>query len=152
MRFFGSCITPNRLDGLHDEPHVGRPREIMDEQVEEIVAQTLETTPEGRTHWSTRRMAKRRGSVGRIWRAHRLKPHIVLGFKLSNDPQFIAKVLDIVGLNMNPPDHAVVLSMDEKLQIQALERAQPILPLDLGMPERQTTVAFGTKNWTCSPP
>ena len=87
-------------------------------------------------------MAKKAGishsTVGRIWRAHGLKPHIVRGFKLSNDPQFIEKVEDIVGLYMNPPDHAVVYALDEKPQIQALERAQPILPMDLGMPERQT--------------
>ena len=131
-----------RLDGLHDEPRVGGPRKITDEQIEAIVVQTLETTPKGRTHWSTRKMAAKAGishsSVGRIWQAHGLKPHIVRGFKLSNDPQFIAKVRDIVGLYMNPPDHAVVFSFDEKPQIQALERAQPILPMDLGMPERQT--------------
>ena len=131
-----------RLDGLYDEPRVGGPRKITDEQVEAIVVQTLETTPKGRTHWSTRKMAKSAGisssSVSRIWRAHGLKPHIVRGFKLSNDPQFTDKVRDIVGLYMNPPDHAVVFSFDEKPQIQALERAQPILPMDLGMPERQT--------------
>jgi transposase len=135
-------FAERRLEGLYDEPRVGRPREITDEQVEAIVVQTLETTPKGRTHWSTRKMAEKAGishsSVGRIWRAHGLKPHIVRGFKLSNDPQFIAKVRDIVGLYMNPPEHAVVFSFDEKPQIQALERAQPILPMDLGMPERQT--------------
>ena len=127
-------FADRRLEGLYDEPRVGRPREITDEQVEEVVVQTLETTPKGRTHWSTRKMAKKAGishsSVGRIWRAHGLKPHIVRGFKLSNDPQFIEKVRDIVGLYMNPPDHAVVFSFDEKPQIQALERAQPILPMD----------------------
>jgi transposase len=131
-----------RLDGLYDEPRVGGPRKITDEQVEAIVVQTLETTPKGRTHWSTRKMAERAGisssSVSRIWRANGLKPHIVRGFKLSNDPQFIPKVRDIVGLYMNPPEHAVVFSFDEKPQIQALQRAQPILPMDLGMPERQT--------------
>lgn len=135
-------FAKDRLDGLYDEPRVGGPRKITDEQVEAIVVQTLETTPKGRTHWSTRKMAAKAGishsSVGRIWQAHGLKPHIVRGFKLSNDPQFIAKVRDVVGLYMNPPDHAVVFSFDEKPQIQALERAQPILPMDLGMPERQT--------------
>lgn len=135
-------FAERRLDGLYDEPRVGAPRKITDEEVEAIVVQTLETTPEGRTHWSTRKMAEKAGvshsSVGRIWRAHGLKPHIVRGFKLSNDPQFIEKVRDIVGLYMNPPDHAVVFSFDEKPQIQALERAQPVLPMDLGMPERQT--------------
>jgi transposase len=135
-------FVEQRLDGLYDEPRVGAPRSISDEKVEEIVVQTLATTPRGRTHWSTRRMAKNAGisfsSVGRIWRANGLKPHIVRGFKLSNDPQFIEKVRDVVGLYMNPPDNAVVFSFDEKPQIQALERAQPILPMDLGMPERQT--------------
>lgn len=135
-------FVERRLDGLCDEPRVGAPRSISDEDVERIVVETLETTPKGCTHWSTRKMAKKAGisksSVGRIWRAHGLKPHIVRGFKLSNDPQFIEKVRDIVGLYMNPPDHAVVFSLDEKPQIQALERAQPVLPLDLGMPERQT--------------
>lgn len=135
-------FAESRLEGLYDEPRVGGPRKITDEQVEAIVVRTLETTPKGRTHWSTRKMARKVGisssSVGRIWRAHGLKPHIVRGFKLSNDPQFIEKVRDIVGLYMNPPDRAVVFSFDEKPQIQALERAQPILPMDLGMPERQT--------------
>ena len=130
------------LDGLYDEPRVGAPRSINDEAVERVVVNTLETLPKGRTHWSTRRMAKKAGispaSVGRIWRANGLKPHIVRGFKLSNDPQFIEKVRDVVGLYMNPPDNAMVFSFDEKPQIQALERAQPILPMDLGMPERQT--------------
>ncbi len=135
-------FAERRLEGLYDEPRPGAPRTITDEDVERIVVETLETTPKGRTHWSTRKMAKKVGvspsSVGRIWRAHGLKPHIVRGFKLSNDPQFIDKVRDIVGLYMNPPDHAVVFCFDEKPQIQALERAQPILPMDLGMPERQT--------------
>lgn len=130
------------MDGLFDEPRVGRPRKITDEQVEQVVVRTLEEKPKGRTHWSTRQMAERAGlshsTVGRIWQAHGLKPHIVRGFKLSNDPQFIPKVRDIVGLYMNPPDHAVVFSFDEKSQVQALERGQPILPMDIGMPERQT--------------
>jgi transposase len=135
-------FAEERLDGLYDEPRVGGPRKITDEQIEAIVVQTLETTPKGRTHWSTRKMAERAGishsSVGRIWQAHGLKPHIVRGFKLSNDPQFIEKVRDVVGLYMNPPEHAVVFAFDEKPQIQALQRAQPILPMDLGMPERRT--------------
>ena len=135
-------FVERRLDGLYDEPRVGAPRSITDEKVEEIVIQTLETTPIGRTHWSTRKMAEKAGisraSVSRIWRANGLKPHIVRGFKLSNDPQFIEKMHDVVGLYMNPPDNAVVFSFDEKPQIQALERAQPILPMDIGMPERQT--------------
>lgn len=135
-------FAEHRLEGLYDEPRPGAPRSINDADVEKIVVETLETTPKGRTHWSTRKMAEKAGvspsSVGRIWRAHGLKPHIVRGFKLSNDPQFIDKVRDLVGLYMNPPDHAVVFCFDEKPQIQALERAQPILPMDLGMPERQT--------------
>ncbi len=135
-------FVEHRLEGLYDEPRVGAKRTITDAKVEEIVVQTLETTPKGCTHWSTRKMASNAGisksSVGRIWRAHGLKPHIVRGFKLSNDPQFIEKVRDIVGLYMSPPDNAVVYSFDEKPQIQALERAQPVLPMDLGMPERQT--------------
>lgn len=104
--------------------------------------QTLESKPKGRTHWSTRKMAEKAGvshsTVGRIWRTFGLQPHIVRGFKLSDDPLFIEKVRDIVGLYMNPPEHTVVFSFDEKPQIQALERAQPILPMDFGMPERQT--------------
>lgn len=135
-------FAKDRLDGLYDEPRVGGPRKITDAQVEAIVVETLETTPKGRTHWTTRKMAQKAGishsSVGRIWQAHGLKPHIVRGFKLSNDPQFIAKVRDVVGLYMNPPEHAVVFAFDEKPQIQALERAQPVLPMDLGVPERQT--------------
>lgn len=135
-------FVDSRLEGLYDEPRVGGPRKITDDKVEEVVVQTLETTPKACTHWSTRKMAANTGisksSVGRIWRAHGLKPHIVRGFKLSNDPQFIEKVRDIVGLYMSPPDHAAVFSFDEKPQVQALERAQPILPMDLGMPERQT--------------
>lgn len=142
VRTWRRRFAEHRLEGLLDEPRVGMPRTITDEQVEEIVVQTLESTPKGRTHWSTRKMAMKAGishsSVGRIWRAHGLKPHIVRGFKLSNDPQFIEKVRDIVGLYMSPPNNAVVYSFDEKPQIQALERAQPVLPMDLGMPERQT--------------
>jgi transposase len=131
-----------RLEGLLDEPRPGAPRKYTDEDVEKVVVQTLEAKPKGRTHWSTRSMAKAAGmspaTVGRIWRALRLQPHIVRGFKISNDPQFVEKVRDVVGLYVNPPEHAVVFAVDEKPQLQALERAQPILPMDLGMPERQT--------------
>jgi transposase len=131
-----------RLDGLYDEPRVGAPRSISDDDVEALIVKTLESSPKGRTHWSTRTMAAHIGmshsSVGRVWRAFGLKPHIVRSFKLSSDPQFVAKVRDIVGLYMNPPERAVVFSFDEKSQIQALERAQPILPMDIGDPERQT--------------
>ena len=131
-----------RLEGLLDEPRPGAPRKYTDDDVEEVVVQTLEAKPKGRTHWSTRSMAKAAGmspaTVGRIWRAFQLQPHIVRGFKISNDPQFVEKVRDIVGLYVNPPEHAVVFAVDEKPQIQALERAQPILPMDIGMPELQT--------------
>lgn len=128
--------------GLYEEPRPGAPRKISDEQIEEIIVQTLESKPNGRTHWSTRKMAEKAGishsTVGRIWRTFGLQPHVVKTFKISDDPLFIEKVRDIVGLYMSPPDHAVVFSFDEKPQIQALERAQPILPMDFGRPERQT--------------
>ena len=131
-----------RVAALYDEPRPGAPRTISDDAVERIVVQTLEAKPKGRTHWSTRKMAEAAGishtTVGRIWRAFGLQPHIVRTFKISDDPLFIEKVRDVVGLYLNPPDHAVVFSVDEKPQVQALERAQPILPMDLGMPERQT--------------
>jgi transposase len=130
------------VDGLFDEPRPGAPRRISDEEVEAILVKTLETKPKGRTHWSTRKMAEEAGvshtTVGRIWRTFGLQPHVVKSFKISDDPLFIEKVRDIVGLYLNPPDHAVVLSFDEKPQIQALERAQPVLPMDFGQPERQT--------------
>ncbi len=130
------------LAGLHDEPRPGAPRAIDDEKVEEIVTRTLEETPENATHWSTREMARRVGvssaTVHRIWRAFGLQPHRSEGFQLSNDPLFVEKVRDIVGLYLNPPEHAVVLCVDEKTQIQALDRKQPILPMLPGQPERRT--------------
>jgi transposase len=130
------------FSGLYDEPRVGAPRKITDEKVEQVIVDTLEKKPEAKTHWSTRGMAKKAGisaaSVGRIWRAFGLKPHIVKNFKFSNDSQLVEKVRDVVGLYMNPPDNAVVFAYDEKSQVQALERAQPILPMDLGKPECQT--------------
>jgi len=132
----------DRLDGLYDEPRVGAPRTISDDQVEAVVVRTLETLPKGQTHWSTRTMAAKAGMshtmVGRIWRTFGLKPHISRSFKISPDPQLVEKVRDVVGLYMNPPTNAVVFSFDEKSQIQALERAQPILPMDIGQPERRT--------------
>lgn len=132
----------SRLDGLYDEPRVGGPRTISDEEVEAVIIRTLETTPKGETHWSTRGMAEKAGMshtmIGKIWRTFGLKPHISRSFKMSPDPQLVEKVRDVVGLYMNPPDNAVVFSFDEKTQIQALERAQPILPMDIGQPERQT--------------
>ena len=130
------------VDGLFDEPRPGAPRKITDEDVEAIIVKTLESRPKGRTHWSTRKMAEQAGvshtTVGRIWRTFGLQPHVVKSFKISDDPLFVEKVRDIVGLYLNPPDRAVVLSFDEKPQIQALERAQPILPMDFGQPERQS--------------
>ena len=132
----------NRLKGLVDAPRSGAPRTISDEQVEAVLTKTLEGPPKNRTHWSRRRMAKEMGigqdSVGRIWRTFGVKPHVVNGFKLSKDPMFTEKTRDLVGLYLNPPDQAIVLSVDEKSQCQALERAQPVLPLDLGKPECQT--------------
>jgi len=131
-----------RLDGMYDEPRVGAPRTIADEDVEAVIVKTLETTPPGETHWSTRSMAAHAGmshtTVGRIWRTFGLKPHVTESFKISPDPQLIEKVRDVVGLYMNPPTNAAVFSFDEKSQIQALERAQPILPMDIGQPERRT--------------
>jgi transposase len=131
-----------RLSGLYDEPRVGAPREISDDRVEAVVVKTLETKPKGRTHWSTRKMAANTGlshsTIGRIWRTFGLKPHVSRQYKLSDDPQFVAKVRDIVGLYMHPPQNAVVFAVDEKSQTQALERAQPVLPMDVGAPERQT--------------
>src|SRR5919112_4087364 len=131
-----------RLDGLYDEPRVGAPRTIADDAIEAVIVKTLETTPPGETHWSTRSMAKAAGishaMVGRIWRTFRLQPHRTESFKLSPDPQLVEKIRDVVGLYVAPPANAVVFSVDEKSQIQALQRAQPILPMDFGQPERRT--------------
>jgi transposase len=135
-------FAEKRLEGIYDEPRCGAPRTITDEHVENVIAKTLEQTPKNATHWSTRSMAKATGlsqaTVSRIWRAFKLQPHRVETFKLSSDPQFIEKVRDVVGLYMNPPDQALVLAVDEKSQVQALDRTQPILPLRPGIPERQT--------------
>jgi transposase len=131
-----------RVDGLLDEPRPGAPRTITDEAVERVVRWTLETKPRDATHWSTRAMAKRSGlsqsAVSRIWRAFALRPHRVETFKLSKDPLFIEKVRDIVGLYLHPPDRALVLCVDEKAQIQALDRSQPVLPMRPGQVERRT--------------
>ena len=135
-------FNARRLAGLYDEPRVGAPRTVSDDAVEAVIVKTLETTPKGETHWSTRTMAKAAGMshtmVGRIWRTFGLQPHLTESFKLSPDPQLVAKVRDVVGLYMPPPQNAVVFSFDEKPQVQALQRAQPILPMDLGQPERRT--------------
>jgi transposase len=140
------------LDGLHDEPRPGKPRSIGDEDIERVIVKTLEQRPPNATHWSTRSMAAATGmsqsSISRIWRAFGLKPHQTEAFKLSPDPQFIDKVRDIVGLYLNPPDAAVVMCVDEKSQIQALDRSAPVLPLLPGVPERHTHdyVRSGTTN------
>ena len=130
------------VDGLLDEPRPGAPRTIDDAKVESVIVQTLESQPRAATHWSTRTMARAAGisvsSVGRIWRAFGLQPHRVETFKLSTDPLFVDKVRDIVGLYINPPDRALVLCVDEKSQIQALDRTQPLLPMRPGQVERRS--------------
>jgi len=135
-------FVAKRVDGLLDEPRPGAPRTITDAQVERVVTLTLETAPRDATHWSTRAMAARCGlsqsAVGRIWRAFGLQPHRTETFKLSKDPLFIDKVRDIVGLYLAPPDRALVLCVDEKSQIQALDRSQPLLPMRPGQVERRT--------------
>lgn len=135
-------FVEHRLEGLLDEPRPGAPRTVSDAAVEEVVTRTLESVPRGQTHWSRTTMAQATGisesSVGRIWRAFGLKPHRVDSFKLSPDPLFIDKVRDIVGLYLSPPENAIVLCVDEKSQIQALDRTQPILPMRPGQPERHT--------------
>jgi transposase len=137
-----SRFLEHRLDGLTDEPRPGRPRTISDEQVEEVIIKTLESTPRDATHWSTRSLAREVGltqsAVQRIWKAFGLQPHRQQTWKLSKDPQFIDKVRDVVGLYLNPPERAVVLCVDEKSQIQALDRTAPILPMLPGVPERVT--------------
>ena len=135
-------FVERRLDGLLDEPRPGAPRKVSDADVERALAMTLESTPRDATHWSTRSLAKESGlsrsTIGRIWRAFALQPHRSETFKLSKDPLFIDKVRDIVGLYMDPPDRALVLCVDEKSQIQALNRTQPLLPMRPGQIERRT--------------
>src|SRR6266540_4091756 len=145
-------FAARRLEGLSDEPRPGVPRSITDEQVERVIVTTLEETPRNATHWSTRSMARATGmsqtAVSRIWRAFGLKPHLAETWKLSSDPQFIDKVRDLCGLYLNPPEAAVVLCVDEKSQIQALDRTAPVLPLMPGSPQRRShdSTRHGTTN------
>ena len=142
VRKWRGRFAQHRLDGLCDEPRPGQPRKITDEKLEEVIVRTLESTPRDATHWSTRSMAREVGltqtAVSQIWRAFGLQPHRQGSWKLSKDPLFIEKVRDVVGLYFNPPERAVVLCVDEKSQIQALDRTAPILPMLPGVPERAT--------------
>jgi transposase len=135
-------FAAQRIDGLDDEPRCGAPRKIGDDKIADVVTKTLETMPSHATHWSTRSMAKASGlsvsTVHRIWNAFSLQPHRSETFKLSTDPQFVEKVRDIVGLYLDPPERALVLCVDEKSQIQALDRTQPLLPMRPGQAERRT--------------
>src|SRR5919201_4028147 len=135
-------FAQRRIDGLHDEPRSGAPRQIGDAEIAETIRLTLETTPPDATHWSLRSMAAAVGhapsTIHRIWKAFCLQPHRAESFKLSSDPLFVEKVRDIVGLYMAPPERALVLCIDEKSQIQALDRTQPLLPLRPGQAERRT--------------
>ena len=135
-------FAEHRLDGLRDEPRSGTPRTLDDARIEAVIVRTLESLPPDATHWSSRSMAKASGvsisSVQRIWRAFGLQPHRLETFKLSTDPDFVAKVRDVVGLYVSPPEHALVLCVDEKSQIQALDRTQPLLPLRPGQAARRS--------------
>jgi transposase len=135
-------FVERRVDGLHDEPRSGAPRTIDDARIEAVIVKTLESLPEDATHWSSRGMAKASGlsvsTVQRVWRAFGLQPHRMETFKLSTDPNFVAKVRDVVGLYVSPPEHAIVLCVDEKSQIQALDRSQPMLPMRPGQPARRS--------------
>jgi transposase len=135
-------FSERRLDGLADAPRSGRPRQIDDEEVQRVLAKTLERPPDGSTHWSVRRLAAATGisptSVHRIWREHKLKPHQLRTFKFSNDPRLVEKVIDVVGLYLDPPEGALVLCVDEETQIQALDRTQPTLPIKPGKAARMT--------------
>jgi transposase len=142
-----SRFLKKRLEGLYDEPRPGAPRQVTDAQVEKVVIQTLESMPRGQTHWSTRGLAQASGlsrmTINRIWRAFGLQPHRTETFKLSPDPLLIEKVRDVVGLYLNPPDHALVFCVDEKSQIQALDRTQPLLPMRPARPSGVPTTTSG---------
>lgn len=130
------------IDALHDTERPNVDRKLSDAKVEELIQTTLQTVPEGQTHWSSRQLAKKLGvsqsTVSRVWRAYKLKPHRQSTFRLSTDDFFVEKVRDVVGLYMSPPDNAIVLCVDEKSQVQALERGQPVLPMLFGQPKRKT--------------
>ncbi|MGW7363940.1 IS630 family transposase [Streptomyces sp. NPDC054841] len=142
VRTWRRRFLERRLDGLCDEPRPGVPRKITDADVERVIVKTLEETPKNATHWSTRSMAAATGmsqsAISRIWRAFGLQPHRAETFKLSKDPLFVDKVRDVVGLYLDPPERALVLCVDEKSQIQALDRSQPVLPMMPGVPERRS--------------
>ncbi len=139
-------FTATRLEGLSDLPRSGPPRTIDDQQIQQLIEKTLQSKPPAATHWSTRKMARQMGisrdSVSRIWRAFGLKPHRADTFQISTDPYYVDKVRDVVGLYLSPPENALVLCVDEKSQIQALERAQPVLPMRSGKPEGHTPEYF----------
>ena len=149
-------FAQRRLDGLADDPRPGPPRKITDAVICDVLVRTLETTPADATHWSTRSMAKAAGvsqtAVSQIWRAFGLKPHLIDEYKVSPDPLFVDKVRDVAGLYLNPPEAAVVLCVDEKTQIQALDRTAPILPLMPATPKGRPTTAAATAPPTCSQP
>ena len=156
VRRWRNRFAEYRLDGLLDEPRPGRPRVVGDEQIEALITATLETTPPDATHWSTRSMAKHLGlsqsTVSRVWRAFGLAPHKQDSWKLSADPLFVEKVRDIVGLYLNPPERALVLCVDEKTQIQALNRTQPVFPMLPGTPARASHDYVRLARQACTPP
>jgi transposase len=149
-------FVQHRVDGLHEDPRSGTPRTIEDERIEAIVVKTLESLPADATHWSSRGMAMASGlsisSVQRIWRAFGLQPHRMETFKLSTDPDFVSKVRDVVGLYVSPPQHAIVLCVDEKSQIQALDRSQPMLPIRPDKLRGAATTTLVTAPHRCSRP